>query len=256
MTDKILINNLELYIKKYNETIDIEKESSTFTDKQVSKKCIRFLLKWIYDNIAYERRQALKGIAELCRDYDESNPDESSKTFKKNLIAYFEIDDVTIILQHIADNPDDFLKWFEVFYKRKRRADNTVQHLGRIDKEEFTILKFKLQRFLESYRDNAGLNLISGFLRLVLGEYDDQDGKPRLESALKQISLYDREIQFKILKNMFAARALDKEQGDELSNSILSCLSEDFADFLYENLGDTQNFRFTPAKVFDKTQTA
>ena len=241
VTDKILINNLEVYIKKYNERIDIEKELSTFTDKQVSKKCIRFLLKWIYDNIAYERRQALKGIAELCRDYDESNPDESSKTFKKNLIAYFEIDDVTIILQHIADNPDDFLKWFEVFYKRKRRADNTVQHLGRIDKEEFTILKFKLQRFLESYRDNAGLNLISGFLRLVLGEYDDQDGKPRLESALKQISLYDREIQFKILKNMFAARALDKEQGDELSNSILSCLSEDFADFLYENLGDTRS---------------
>ncbi len=252
VTDEILIHNLESYIKKYNERIDIGKELSAFTEKQVSKKCIRFLLKWIYENVAYERRQALKGIAELCRDYDESNPDESSKTFKKNLVAYFEINDVTIILQHIADNPDDFQKWFEVFYKKMRKADNTVQHLGRIDKEEFTILKFKLQRFLESYRDNTGLNLISGFLRLVLGEYDDQDGKPRLESALKQINLYEKEIQFEILKNLFEARKLDKEQRNALSNSILNCLSEDFADLIYENLGDSRSLNLLLQKPLAK----
>jgi ATP-dependent DNA helicase RecQ len=241
VTDKILIQNLESYIKKYNEKIDIRKELNAIAEKQVSKKCIRFLLKWIYENIAYERRQALKGIAELCRNYDESNPDESSKTFKKNLVSYFEINDVTIILQHIADNPDDFPKWFEVFYKKMRKADNTVHNLGRIDKEEFIVLKFKLQRFLESYRDNTGLNLISGFLRLVLGEYDDQDGKPRLESALKQISQFQKEIQFEILKNLFDARKLDKEQRNELSNSILNYLSEDFADLIYENLGDSRS---------------
>ena len=252
VNDEILIHNLESYIKKYNEKIDIAKELRVFTEKQVSQKCIRFLLKWIYENVAYERRQALKGIAELCRDYDESNPVESSKTFKKNLVAYFEINDVTIILQHIADNPDDFKKWFEVFYKKMRKADNTVQHLGRIDKEEFIILKFKLQRFLESYRDNTGLNLISGFLRLVLGEYDDQDGKTRLESALKQINLYEKEIQFEILKNLFEARKLDKEQRNDLSNSILNCLSEDFADLIYENLGDSRSLNLLLQQTLKK----
>jgi len=236
--DHSIKSNLENYIKKYEDKFDINTELNKIEEDTISKKCIRFLLKWIYENIAYERRQALKGIAELCRNYDENDHEQSSKIFKRNLVAYFEINDITIILQHIADNPDDFPRWFEVFYKKMRKADNTIQDLGRIDKEGYIELKFKLQRFLESYRDNPGLNLISGFIRLVLNEFNDQDGRPRFESALNQIILFDQFQQQKILENLFNARKLDKDQRTELSKSLLKYLSDDFAELIYEQLQD------------------
>jgi ATP-dependent DNA helicase RecQ len=250
--DNSIKANLENYIKKYNDKFDINTELNKIEEDTISKKCIRFLLKWIYENIAYERRQALKGIAELCRNYDENDHEQSSKIFKKNLVAYFEINDITIILQHIADNPDDFPRWFEVFYKKMRKADNTVQDLGRIDKEGYTELKFKLQRFLESYRDNPGLNLISGFIRLVLNEFNDQDGRPRFESALKQINLFEQSQQLEILKKLFDARKLDKGQRTELSKSLLKYLSEDFAELIYEQLQDESSLTVLLQKPLKK----
>jgi len=59
-------------------------------------------------------------------------------------------------------------------------------------------------------------------------------------------------MQFEILKNLFEARKLDKEQQNELSNSILNCLSEDFADLIYENLGDSRSLNLLLQKPLAK----
>lgn len=235
--DKTIKSAIKKYIGKYDKELNVEEEIQKLIYERYSEKCIRFLLKWIYDNVAYERRQSLKGLRELCVNYDEENSN-SPEIFKKKLIAYFEINEVTIILQHIADNPTEYLKWFEVFHRRMRKADNTVTDLGIIDKKGFEDLKEKLKRFLESYRDNTGLNFISGFVRLYLNDYENSDGRIRFESALQQIKKYDEKNQKDILQELLPLKKLTFSQKNLLSESILKNLSSDYAEWIYEMQGD------------------
>ena len=54
-------------------------------------------------------------------------------------------------------------------------------------KREYEKLRDSISRFLESYRNNVGLNFVSGFVRLPLNEFEDSDGKERFESALLHV---------------------------------------------------------------------
>jgi len=46
------------------------------------------------------------------------------------------------------------------------------------------------------------LDLISGLLRLLLDDYENADGRDRLESSLKQITGFEQDIIDIILKNI------------------------------------------------------
>jgi ATP-dependent DNA helicase RecQ len=87
---------------------------------------------------------------------------------------------------------------------------------------EFQKLRDSISRFLESYRNNLGLNFLSGFVRLALNEYQDSDGQERFESAISVIKeTFNSEDQETFLSRlMLLGKNLNEEQIMELCQSI------------------------------------
>ena len=164
------------------------------------------MLNWTFENIAYSRKQSLKTLSELCLNF------ENSTAFKQHIDNYFIITETTFVLQHIAENPTEYEKWFEVLTTNNQFPN----------KMEFEKLKDSISRFLESYRNNVGLNFVSGFVRLALNEYEDSDGKERFESALASVKgTFTQEQQNDFLNRLkILGKHLTEEQKMELSQSI------------------------------------
>jgi ATP-dependent DNA helicase RecQ len=181
-------------------------------------KLVLILLQWSYDNFAYNRRQSLKNIYENCCDF--AGGHISSQEFKTRLENYFKFSQSSYVLQHIAENGKDFERWFEVFYQ----IDNNIVTDKFITKRQQESLRDNLSRFLESYMYNTGLDLISGLLRLLLDDYNNADGRDRLESSLKQITGFEQDKIDVILKNILKV-------GIELSNKNKSLLAESLYKF-------------------------
>ena len=170
--EKHVLQSLSDYLSKY-ESVKALKQNimainkvgvNTFLDKS-----IWFMLRWIFEHIIYNRKQSLKTLYEWCSQYT------TSQDFKKKIDGYFAITDASMQLQYVIDQPLDYEKWFAYFnVSAKHPTDNEVKRI-----------KYRVSRFLESYNDNLGLNFISGMVRLRLGEYDDPDGRARLEATLK-----------------------------------------------------------------------
>lgn len=212
-SENIVKESLRDFISKYQPDIDIEEKLDGIGRDSIIDKSIWYLLQWSFENIVYNRKQSLKTLAELCNNFEKNGSDN----FKRTIDNYFRITDTTFIFQHISENPKDFKKWFEVFYVGKDlvKGKEGVYIPEIIDvknrQEEFERLRDSLSRFLESNRNNIGLNLISGLVRLSLDDYDNSDGKSRFEKSLEYIKANFLETaQLKVLKNL-------KEYGQFLS---------------------------------------
>ena len=144
------------------------------------------LLQWIYDHFVYNRRQSLKNVYEACSNYIKSTEPENVKQekLKDTLESYFKFNESSFVLQHISENASDFERWFEVFYK----IDNNQNRIDEIiSNSEIISLQGNLSRFLESYANNTGLNLISGLVRLLNDDFENIDGKNRLINSINYI---------------------------------------------------------------------
>ncbi len=211
---KNVYDKTERYIKNYDPDFSI-KESKYFegTDFGNLKGTIHdvagVFLHWYADNILYTRRQALLNVMEACDKYEEEGPEG----FKERMEAYFRLDDVSDIFGSIADEPRDVETWFEVL------------NVERIKKEKVSSLIMNLNRFLESYQVNVGLNYISGILHLIEHHFDEPNGKDRLMAALEVIKTFrDEDKEYVLIETV----KLVSELGDEE-------LSDEFAEFFMRN---------------------
>jgi len=196
-SDETIKANLKKTINKYDKEFDFDSlrynEAYLHYQKIWSKeeplkdRCIVLLLQWAYDHFAYNRRQSLKNIYENCDDYISEKI--TREEFKQRLENYFKFSEASYLLQHIAENPNDFYRWFEMFYQ----ADNNVISNKIINWEQRQSLLANLSRFLESYEYNTGLDFISGVLRLLIDDFGNADGKDRFETSFKQIMKYGKE---------------------------------------------------------------
>ena len=194
------------YITKYEPNTDVETEISKVQKENTLEKSVWYLLHWTFENIAYSRKQSLKTLSDWCTEF------EDSESFKSRIDSYFIFTETTFILQHIAENPKEFEKWFDVL-----TTDNQFPN-----DVEFKKLRDSISRFLESYRNNLGLNFLSGFVRLALNEYQDSDGKERFESALETIKqTFSKSEQDDFLNRlMILGKNLNEVQKMELCQSI------------------------------------
>ena len=185
-----LMETINKYESKSFQEIDKEYEGNfdkllQFTgnvENTITNKCIFYLIQWTYDNFAYTRRQSLKDLYENCLDVVEGRKDKDQ--FKSAIEYYFRITTLSGKLQRIAESPTlSMEKFFEVFYQIEGESV-TDTFIGRQEQEN---MKSALSRFLESYRNNTGLDMVSGLLRLLLDDYENTDGRIRLESALERI---------------------------------------------------------------------
>lgn len=206
LNENHIIKCLSNYISKYEQNTDVRSELINVSQNTILKKAIWYLLNWTFENIAYSRKQSLKTLSDWCTEF------EDSETFKQRIDSYFIFSETTFVLQHIAENPKDYEKWFEVLTTNNQFPN----------KIEFEKLKDSISRFLESYRNNVGLNFLSGFIRLALNEYKDSDGKERFESALSSIkTTFNNEQQNDFLNRLkVLGKHLFEEQKVELSQSI------------------------------------
>lgn len=221
-----LLFTIKEYDKEFSfDTILIDEKYRTYkkilnapTNYSLIDKYILILLQWSYDNFAYNRRQSLKNIYENCCDF--ADGEITSAEFKVRLENYFKFTQKSYVLQHIAENPKDFEKWFEVFYQ----IDKNITTNTFITRRQQESLRDNLSRFLESYMHNTGLDLISGLVRLLLDDYGNSDGRDRLETSLEQIQHYESAD-----KEFIVGQIL--KIGQELSNNNKSYLAESLYKF-------------------------
>ncbi len=260
-SEETVKQTLEQTIQKYDKEFSFENMSKnekyleynkTFNSERASiiEKCIYTLLQWSYNNVTYTRKQSLKTMYELaCKVADKKI---SNVEFKKEIEGYFKISLSTHSFDQIAENPSDYLEWFKVFYKKK---SNTINE-SLIELEEQKELITTLNRFLESYMENTGLDLISGILRLMVGEYENSDGYLRLESSLKKIKSYDNEIKKQeILAEIFKiGKKLTLEKRNKLVESIYKSFNEIFIlERCYKELKDTYSvIKYIEVKGYKK----
>lgn len=206
LDEKNIIKSVSDYITKYEPNTDVKKELQKVQQNTVLEKAVWYLLNWTFENIAYSRKQSLKTLSDWCSEF------EDSESFKQRIDSYFIFSETTFVLQHIAENPKEYEKWFEVLTTNNQFPNRT----------EFEKLKDSISRFLESYRNSIGLNFVSGFVRLALNEYEDSDGKERFESALSSVKgTFTKEQQHDFLNRLkVLGKHLTEEQKMELSQSI------------------------------------
>lgn len=245
LDEKYIIKSISHYINKYEPDTNVAEEVNTINKPFLLEKAIWYLLNWIFENIAHNRKQSLKTLRDWCNEFVYTEGYES-ETFKRRIDNYFKFTEATFILQHISENPKDYEKWFETLTIIERDAFNAIKskiYLPEIQnllerKERFESLRDGISRFLESYGHNVGLNFLSGLVRLFLNQYQDTDGIERFENALEYIKQNLKETEQKnILSKLFEiGNNLDEKSKYDLCLSITKFYPEQL-EFLADYYG-------------------
>ena len=265
-----ITKNIFNYIIKYEPNTDVKKEISEVKKESLLEKSVWYLLNWTFEYIVYSRKQSLKTLTEWCNEFI-NNEQFNSEEFKTRIDNYFIFSDITFILQDIGENPLKYQNWFETFYyyEESNLIANGIRDEKKIyipdiinlneKKIKFERLRDNISRFLESYRNNLGLNFISGFIRLALNEYDDSDGKLRFESALNKIkqTFVKREQEDFLNRLKILGNSLTEEQKMFLCESLSKIYPEkleEFAEFydLAYLLNDEYSKKITKIKKLNK----
>ena len=230
-TDEDVKNALLDNIKKYDREFNIDNSKNNAQHQFVLKlyqegkitlieKYFLILLIWTYQHFVGNRKQSLKNVYDYCKDFSENRINSDELKFK--LENYFKINKSSHSLQFIADNPNNYKKWFEILFKSVN--DQITEEI--ISRQKRQQLKDQLSRFLESYINNSGLNFISGILRLYENEFDDTDGKPRLINSLEYINSKFNDIE----KNEFIDNIIhiSAEMSDKQKNELVKVLHHVF----------------------------
>ena len=137
------------------------------------------LLTWSYNHFHYARRQSMKSVFELCEAYDENGQDR----FRESLEAFFQIDSRTNTLHRLIDGGIGLIDaWPALLLPQESRTESGLD--GTLWRKHLDQLQGMINRLLESFRGNVALDMMSGMVRLLRGEYDDIDGSPRLMAQL------------------------------------------------------------------------
>ena len=237
-TDNVIKKTLLAFIKKYEDNFEFDNkeehikytQTTKRNDLSIFEKSSLILLQWSYDKFAYNRRQSLSNVYYNSLAYEDT--EEGRANYKKSLEAYFKFTQATYILQHIAENNDrDFVKWFEIFYDENNNF---------VTKDKLIELEGNLQRFLESYQNNTGLNLINTLVilflnkSLIVGHYE------RFEKALQTISKYpDRNYDYIIERILYISKQFTQNNKAKII-SFLSKITKSEEEFLHiaKELGD------------------
>ena len=78
-----------------------------------------------------------------------------------------------------------------------------------------TILRGQISRFLESYKDNAFLNYLSGVLRLASDEFDDADGERRMASSFDRLISDNRDEALELVRKTMQLKPMFSENAQK-----------------------------------------
>ncbi len=195
------LNLLKSHIEKYETKFKFDLPN-TFENR------LKFLLKWANENYLQERIQTLKTLYEQCEIFT------NSEIFMTYISNYFSNDP---IYMRLVDKNVRLKEWINAL---KTHPEKT---------------KARIARLLESYDKIVALNYVSGITRLRLDDFDNPDGKRRLNLALEDIKNYSQQDKFYLFDNTI--NLLSESQQNIFIECWLEHCKED-AIFIYNN---TQN---------------
>ncbi len=112
---------------------------------QTLEACLGRMIDFVYDEIVEKRKQALRTMADLCRNF------ESDQQFRKNILAYLQESEFTEILRTWIDQPFDNIG-FRAIYDVLTQVQ---------DLEQSRRLIGTCQRMLDEDPSNIGLRFLS-----------------------------------------------------------------------------------------------
>jgi ATP-dependent DNA helicase RecQ len=180
-----LISFIRKYVDdfKFDDHRDRKRYTHILNDLSLTpfKSMAKVLLQWTYDKFSANRRASLRNVYDNCLKYE--NTKQGKDNFKKALEAYFKFTQATHILQYIAENNNkNPQKWFEIFYEKDKIL---------ISNNKLIDLDGNLQRMIESYQNNTGLNLIIAITKILLGISLDKTLMLQRDKALSEIKNYN-----------------------------------------------------------------
>lgn len=230
-TAESIFAETEMYIKNYEADYIIKDKLyypvEDCDEREAIHQAAQIFLKWYWEKILYSRRQALFNVMDACDEYEIKGADE----FKGRMEAYFRLDDVSDMLGEIADQPREVKEWFKVL-NIKRIRENKVSNII-----------MNLNRFLESYQNNVGLNFVSGILNLIDHHFDSPNGRTRLLSALKTIKGFSIEDKLYVLEQSSDLIAELSKEDDTLK--------EEFSEFFIRNYEFDETDKVIYKKLYD-----
>lgn len=221
INEQMIKQNLVRYIEKYEKGTLRKYEQQFAYISNPLEKYVSMLLQWSYDHHSYHRRQSLKNLYENCLNVIwEGTEKIDNLEFKKRLEDYFKMDDNTYLMQDVADSLEYLDKRSTFFWIKD--IEDPLQSKRFITKDEVEEIRGPLSRLLESYQNSVGLNLISGMLRLMLDQFDDGDGRERLENALSQLKKMKEDVQMRqIIAILEIGKQFPLYAKDSLAESVL-----------------------------------
>lgn len=244
--------NIQKTIRKYDNAFIFTDLKSSRNENQITlndrfelgllnktQYIILVLLLWSYDHFVYNRRQSLKTVYEQCCDLASGQINESE--FKNRLESYFKFNNASHRLYYLAENTVEASKWLSVFYDEK---DN-VESQQLVSQTELIIVKEQLSRFLESYKDNACLNYLSGVLRLIFDQFDDPDGERRMASSLDRLAISrSDEIELLVKETIRLKQLISDENQCRFAQLIYEKFPKNnILKILHEGLGDAYTYK-------------
>lgn len=183
-TPQKIASNIHFYISKYELSVDKREErrielhgiAENLLKDQATEKLTEFLFQWVYENFFYQRRQSLKNLFDLCSRYDDQYPER----FRRELESYFQLNEARFLIHDVVsaavDNAPRLVQLLLM--------DSSGNLKSKIELEE---LSGSVLRFLESYPTNPGLDLLSAMCRLLNGDFENADGRNRMEFYLSAL---------------------------------------------------------------------
>lgn len=233
-------SRLLAYINKYDPEFQFDEPRNKYqkyyelAHKKNSKpitQLIYILLEWTNENIMNSRLQSTYNMLQWL------DPNISDEEFRSRINEFFKFSEESVIYNGIIYHPMEFDNWFDLMFLRddatKHRTDTVITV------EAAKLRLAGLQRYLESYRYNTGLNFLSGILRMYTSSYKGTEGEWRLDEALLSIKEnMDQDTQKVIINNTLKmASHFNIQEKDLLAESIIKYFP-DFKRKIFETIED------------------
>lgn len=241
---KSVQENLFRYIKRYDPTFSLDDTTHRYAKyidilkNESMKEYTRYmnvLVEWSYDNIVYNRRQTIKNMMQLCDNFT------TSEALKKYIDNYFSFSDRTIILDNIAHSPNNLALWFRPFYN-SIKDDEFTSSFKLVSTEELLALSASLQRYLESYQYNTGLNLLSGILNCLMASDETLNESDRFDDALLSIEKMGNAALTATIENILRLETIMSQKSKLIIGGYLATRYPDRADRIYQVLQDENSY--------------